>query len=177
MTKLEMATIVATLNEQYHAETTDALISLWYTALGHLEFDEVRKAAIEVLLTYTGTFAPTIGMVATKLKEQKAENEGRLSDGEAYQIMRDAVRRFGRYNPASAMYEIRKASPLVATAVSILGWDEVCSWKVDEEGVNRAHFWRVLAGLRQSGQKRFVETAISTPTLPESVLKLLQRGN
>lgn len=177
MTKLEMAGIVTMLNQQYAAETTDALVALWFAALGHYEADEVKRAAVEVLLSYTGTFPPTIGMVATALRRREDGADGNLSEGEAYKLLIEAIKRFGRYNQAGAMFEIRRRSPLVAHAVSVLGWSEICGWKTEDEPANRAHFWRVIAGLRQGRERRYFSTPIGSPEITATVVKSIANGN
>lgn len=177
MTKLEMAGIVAMINQQYAAETTPALVALWFAALGHYEHEEVKRAAVEVILTYTGTFAPTIGMVATVLRRHAEGSEGTLSEGEAYKLLIDSIKRFGRYNQAGAMFEIRRKSRLVEHAVAILGWAEICGWKTEDEPANRAHFWRVLAGLRQGRERRYFSTPIGSHQLVGDVVKSIGNGS
>jgi hypothetical protein len=178
MTKLETGMVVAMLMQQYSVEVTETLVNLWYSALGSCEYDAVQRAAVEVLMSYTGTFPPTIGMVATALRKQNEKSESELSEGEAYRIVLDAIRRFGRYNQASAMYEIRRKSSLVERAVETMGWSEICSWRSEDEAANRAHFWRVLAGLRQSTDRRMLsQTSFPSAAISAEVLKRIGNGN
>jgi hypothetical protein len=178
MTKFETGTVVAMLMQQYAIEVTDALVALWFAALGQYPFEDVQKAAVEVLVSYTGTFPPTIGMVATALRKQTEQAEAELSEGEAYKLVLDAIRRFGRYNQASAMYEIRHRSKLVERAVETLGWSEICSWRSEDEAANRAHFWRILAGLRQSTDRRMMtQAAFPSAVVSAEVLKRISNGN
>lgn len=178
MTRLETGTVVAILMEQYGVEVTPMLVAVWHGALGGYDFADVQRAAIEVLMSYTGTFAPTVGMVATALRKQRGTQESELSEGEAYQILQDAIKRWGRYNQASAMHDISSKSTLVERAVRVMGWSEICSWRLEDEPANRAHFWRVLAGLRQtSDRKMLLEPTFTTAEVAAEVLKRIGYGD
>lgn len=154
MTPAETSQILATLFLQYQgAEVTTLSVALWHSALGRYSVEEVSRAVSELLLTYTGTYPPTIGMVAEILRRQEADSDSRLTEGEAWAILVDAVKRRGRYDQAGAMHLLRERSELVARAAELLSWDSICSWQSDDEVANRAHFWRVLGGLKRERER------------------------
>ncbi|CAB4220498.1 Replicative helicase inhibitor G39P, N-terminal [uncultured Caudovirales phage] len=155
MTEQETIRILTTLFLQYPGiEVETALVKLWHRALGHYSAEEVSAAVMEVLLTHASTFAPTIAHVAQVLRKSSEQAESTLSEGEAWQILLHTIKRFGRYNQAGAMFEIRRQSALVERVVNTMGWPEICSWRSDDEVSNRAHFWRILAGLRQTTEAK-----------------------
>lgn len=160
MTLAETSKILTTLFLQYSgAETTHLLIAIWHHCLGRYSTRQVSLAVSELLQTYTGTYPPTVGMVAEIIRRRELEEESRLTDGEAWSILVDAVRRRGRYDQAGAMHLLRERAPLVARAAEMLGWDEICSWQVDDEVANRAHFWRILGGLKRERERALLPTA------------------
>jgi hypothetical protein len=149
MTLTEMSAVVTTVFLQFpHAEITKATVLLWHRALGHYPADEVSSAVVEVLLTHKSTYPPTIAHVADVLRARELQRSGAMTDGDAWELLTNSVSRFGRYNEAGAYAHIIKRSEMVAAAVRSLGWTTICGWSSHDEVGNRAHFWRVLSGLR-----------------------------
>lgn len=151
MTLQEMSVIVTTLYLQFpSSEVTQPVVRLWHKALGHYSAHELHEAAVEVLLTHRSTFPPTIAHVAEALRAKEVRKLGELSDGEAWRVLIYTVQKFGRYNQAGAMHELRETNPMVADAARMLGWETICGWNTADEVGNRAHFWRVLQGLKNA---------------------------
>lgn len=170
MTLEEMSVIVTTVFLQYpNAEVTQPIVRLWHRALGDYPAQTVNDAVMEVLVTHRSTWPPTIGHVAEVLRAREARRSKELSDGEAWQLLTKTVSRFGRYNSAGGLFVLRETSPMVEEAAKILGWQTICGWSSADEVGNRAHFWRVLDGLRNA--KRIAWTTRETPQVIQTILK------
>jgi hypothetical protein len=175
MTPAETARVVATLFVQYPgAEVTTMIVKLWHHALGSYPADQVFQAANEILVTYSGSYPPTIGMVAEVLRRQQSTKV--VSEGEAWAILVDAVKRRGRYDQAGAMHLLRERSPLVARAAELLGWEQVCSWRTEDEVANRAHFWRVLSGLKKERELAQLPSSGASSAIADINVKNLVKG-
>lgn len=173
----ETAEIVATLLLQYPNVTpSEPLIRLWHRALGHYPMELVTSASIHVLNTHTGFHPPTIAHVVQAIRKLSPDCETEMSDGEAWQVLTKAISRFGRYNQIHALSALERESRIVAQAVSMMGWETICNWKVDDEVANRAHFWRVVAGLRSSMNHAAVKRE-ENPTLLSFSQREISRGN
>lgn len=176
-TRQEVAALLVALWQQYLTEPTSSTCALWHSALGHYPIETLQRAGAELLLTYEGTIAPTIGMLAAIVRRQNDKTEETLSEGEAWSILQNAIRRFGSYNQAGAMHDIRQRSALVERCAQLLGWREICSWRTDDEVANRAHFWRVFNGLKREAQLAALPSGQdSRLALVESVVKSIGSG-
>jgi hypothetical protein len=130
-----------------HFVVTEPMIRLWcdsFPSMTSTEFWEVMRTALK---SHTGNFPPTIGQVYATLDRMQGADD--LTDGEAWGVVNEAVRRFGRYSPGQAREYLRtKGGERLVAAVRALGWPDVCAWKAEDEAANRAHFWKVYGGLR-----------------------------
>lgn len=66
---------------------------------------------------------------------------GRPTPEEAWGLVRAEIRRAGSYR--SPEFD----EPLVAEAVRIMGWSDICMAPIDQEGITRAHFMRIYGSL------------------------------
>jgi hypothetical protein len=173
----ETSVIVTTVFLQYpHAEVTAPIVRLWHRALGDYPAEVVTDAVMEVLVTYKATYPPTIAHVAEVLRSRDDRRAGNLTDGEAWELLTNSISRFGRYNQAGAMHAIREQSEMVAEAAKMLGWQTICRWHQADEVGNRAHFWRVISGLRNA--KTVAWTKREMPLVVQQIIKReLPRGN
>lgn len=176
MTKTEMSKALTALFLQYPgAEVTPPIVELWHRSLGRYSAEQFNQAVIEALLTYAGTFPPTIGLLAQVLAKNEA---GRvLTEGEAWGALISAVRRFGAYQPSEAMAALESVSPTIVAAVKSIGWTTICRWEMSDEVSNRAQFWRIIAGFNKEREvSRLLGREVS-PFLLEVKNRELAHGN
>jgi hypothetical protein len=149
-----------------HFVVTEPMIRLWcdsFPSITPTEMWDVMRAALK---SHTGNFPPTIGQVYATLDRMKGADE--LTDGEAWGVVTEAVRRFGRYSPGQAREYLRsKGGERLVAAVRSLGWPDICAWRGEDEAANRAHFWRVYSGLRARDEIRSrMAPAIAAKVMP-----------
>lgn len=178
MTLEETSVIVTTLFLQFPtSEVTQPVVRLWHRALGHLPAATVNEAVLDVLLTHRSTYPPTIAHVAEAIRAREVQALGELSDGEAWHELNYIVKRFGRYNEAGAMHELRERNPMVADAARMLGWETICGWNTADEVGNRAHFWRVLQGLKNARNMTLLGKRETSKVLDQVFRREIGRGS
>lgn len=176
MKKSEMSKALTAMFLQYPgAEVTQPMVELWHRSLGRYSAAEFNSAVVEVLLTHTSTFPPTIGMLAEVL----ARNEsGRvLTEGETWAALVSTVRRFGAYRSSEAISHLESVSPTIAATARAIGWETICRWDVGDEVSNRAHFWRMMAGFQKTEQTNKILGREVLPFLAEVKKREITHGN
>lgn len=154
-------------------KVTEPTAKLWADSFEGMDPDTFWKAIHAALKTHTGNFPPTIGQVHAVMEDLR--NLGEMTEGEAWGLLIEAVRRFGFYQPVEARKFIQKhGGDRMVEVVRCMGWSEVCCWNVADEAANRAHFWRMLQGFKK--REDFKAKVIDRPRLdkPESAGEIAQ---
>jgi hypothetical protein len=132
---------------------TKELASFWCKAFEDVSKEEFGKAMIATLKTNISGFPPTIGQVNEMLQHTTAPVSEQLTEGEAWNILIQAVKRFGNYRRDEAFKWMREQSERVARCAEIMDWNSICLWETRDQPANRAHFWKVLSGLEQRDRR------------------------
>lgn len=129
------------------------LCTFWLRAFDGVSREQFSRAMIATLKTSASGFPPTIGQVNEMLQQATLSQSEQLTDGESWNILIQAVKRFGNYRQDEAMKWMREQSPRVARCAEIMDWKTICLWETKDQPANRAHFWKVLAGLEQRDKR------------------------
>ena len=136
-----------------HIAVTEELAMFWSKAFPSVSKDEFSRAMIATLKTNFSGFPPTIGQVNEMLQQTTATVSEQLTEGEAWNILIQAVKRFGNYRRDEAFKWMREQSERVARCAEIMDWNSICLWETRDQPANRAHFWKVLSGLEQRDRR------------------------
>jgi len=119
--------------------------------LSDLEF---KKAVDEIIATQKDLY-PGTNIIA--LIRERAKTKLRLTSAEAWGIVKNQISQIGSYG------QPKFEDPIIAKAVGILGWRELCMSENQE--IDRAHFFKVYDSL--------VEREKNSIMLPERLKKLI----
>lgn len=150
MTKKEVHEILMRAFVQWpHMTVTVPMTELWFEAFKSYPIDQFRMAMTAALKNSHKGFPPTIGEVNYILSQMTNLPEDRLTEGEAYRIIINAVQRFGSYQGTQALDYLKSINPRLEQCAKIMGWKDICAWQTDDEPANRAHLWRVYLGIKE----------------------------
>ena len=135
MTRKEFSQFVAAIKTYYPRENllpNAEAVSLWYDALGDLDY----KAVSKMLLRWVGTnkWSPTIADIragVTTAEKPELESEWTQGWGEVTR----AISKFGIYREVDALESM---SPAVRDCVKSIGWKNICN--SENIGVERGQF-------------------------------------
>jgi hypothetical protein len=111
------------------ADNAQGVAQVWHRMLGDLPAEECY-AAVEELLT-TALHPPGIGDIRRLVATRRV---GAPDEAAAWEEVRLAIGRCGRDK------EPEWSHPVIAEAVSALGWVTICNSNIDAEMATRAHF-------------------------------------
>jgi hypothetical protein len=143
MTKAETAKILAVISAAYPTvEIPKATIAVWHDLLNDLPFDVAIAATRRVLVQQDSVHLPAPGRI--RREAYILMRTPCVDPGQAWSIVRDAVRRHGWYDPPGGTWDF--ADELIRDAVRAIGWDTLC--QSTEIGVERSHFMRIYSAMR-----------------------------
>ncbi len=175
MQKSDLVKIMAVVWLQWpQFELQNALVDLWFRIFKNENLDDV-KIAFESWLKQPRKFPPTTGEIFELLRKNTENAAEQITEGEAWRTLLACVELFGARRGDEAASWLKSRSSQIWRSVEILGWRQICAWKLEDEVANRAHFWRVFSDLR----KRDELAKISGREIPKPLeaLQLTTRKN
>lgn len=170
-TQIEVLKVIKVLGDAYPTfQLTSASIEVYVRMLSDLPAELLEKATLDHISR--STFFPTIAELRSAAFDLVDLPNDELHTHEAWQQVQDEIQRAGRHR------EPVFADPLVAEAVRVLGWHNLCA---SENPISdRSHFvhlYRSLAERRRQEERRLPEvrrfvalqSGNLTPSLPEVV--------
>jgi len=126
MTRKYLIKLLTFLANSYHGkfkfpkknkEETELLIETWYTYLKEYDHDLVKNSVKKAVI-FHAEWPPTIGELVKETQELKNINEKQITSEEAWQIAKEAVRKYGFYKPKEA----KESMPVsVWKAINMIG--------------------------------------------------------
>ncbi|RDV83896.1 hypothetical protein [Ammonifex thiophilus] len=119
---------------QLRGVNLEPTIYLWSSALSDVPYELAKQALLKVL--FTGRHFPTVAEVLEAVVELQWGRP--RTPEEAWELVRDAVRRYGTFRWEEA---VKSLPPDVAEVVRQIGWVEICT--SDKPDVIRSQFFRI----------------------------------
>lgn len=96
--------------------------AMWYKSLEDLDYDLAAQAVKNLTRTHSGWLYPAqIRQACMDITNPKP------SFTEAYQLMNDSIRKFGRYRHQEALDYIMEQNPHMHTVVKAIGFQTLCN--------------------------------------------------
>ena len=134
----KLLTVIGSAYQNFEVPQTeqDMKLHTWHKMLKDLDF-EVAKAAAQKHIAES-KYPPAISEIRDQAVDVKNYEEGRLTAGEAWGKVIQAVRDYGYYREQEALDSLPEKAAKTAEA---LGWQSICDAK--EEGVARGQFLKI----------------------------------
>lgn len=116
------AEVMAYLGTGVGKAPTKDQIKVYYDLLNDLPLEALQFAARQAMAEQTYPVIPPVGVLRKLATEYKRGGEG-MTAGEAYELARRAIRRFGYYAQAEGLASL---PPDVAAVTRQIGWDIWC---------------------------------------------------
>lgn len=163
MTRDEVKVLISSISVCYQKnlmpELSTEMIDVWYNLLKDLEYNEAMSATVAAI-AQSPDYPPTIGKIRGLLAEAKTM---RLPAADAWQLIREAVRKFGYYRKDEAE---KWLGPEVWKVVCRNGWDHFCT-------MDRSNATTCYAQFR-SAYEAEAQYNLSRSQIPEGVKRTLE---
>ncbi|MDR2790242.1 MAG: DUF6475 domain-containing protein [Campylobacteraceae bacterium] len=120
MTRVEMISQLSVIAEAYHEKVSEARYELYYQVLKELDYEEFKKACIDILSTRKYSSFP---MPAEFLNIEEIESKAMSALGE----LKSAFRRYGRYRSVCF-----RDKALMACVDAMGGWIALCNMDIND---------------------------------------------
>lgn len=124
-------------------EVNDGVYAVWSELFEDYPADVVKRALLLLAKTLKHAFAPSMPEIFEAIREVTAKPGENLTAAEAFGLVAERVRRYGRYQSERALADL---PPLVRDTVRALGWESVCNSQNPE--ALRAQFIRAFESQR-----------------------------
>lgn len=139
----EIAKLIGVMAAAYpNTQVTDATIEVYITMLKDIPL-ELLTVSVQQCMAES-EFLPTVA----KIREKALALTTPVAPEplEAWGVVLKAIEKYGFYRSPEFN------DPVIAKAVDCIGWRNLCSSELDNQGVDRAHFSRVYEGLRRQAE-------------------------
>jgi len=158
-TQIMIASITVCYQKNLMPEISSLMIDTWYMLLSDLDYKETMTA-VAALIAENPSFPPTIGAIRGRIAESKMKS---MSSADAWQLIREAVKKFGSYQPDEAE---KWLGAEIWKTVSRNGWEYFCTMSRDNATTCFAQF-------RQAYEAE-AKYKLTQSQIPESVRNKLE---
>jgi len=121
-------------------------LEVWGTDMADFDGEQV-KAAVTSLYRDGREWPPNSAHIRNRILEL---SHGSVTEGEAWELLQRAVRKFGHAADDKANEWLAEQDPIVAEAVQRLGYRDYCLSNLDDQTTWRAQFRRIF---EQAGEQ------------------------
>lgn len=169
MTRQEIIKLIRVLSVNYRGWPEEGkeedTVLLWESMLGDMSF-EIGQAAVKAHMSRS-PFPPTIADIRQAAIDLTTHQ---ISASESWQMVVDAINRFGYYNEEKALESL---PPEVAEMVKRFSWRELCL--SEQPDVLRAQ-WRMAWENKQKKERDFAVLPQEVRSMIENQILYLNRG-
>lgn len=139
---------------------SEPLVNLWCLAFPDETPEQFLAAGVAALKVGNKGFPITIEHVSEMLISLKQPLHEKMTEGEVWGLLMQAVSSFGRFRQAQAFKYLKEQNERVAVVAQQLGWSVIADWRREDLGINRAHFWKMYQAIQQRDKR---EDTIGVP--------------
>ena len=154
MTRDELKTIIAVISRAYpklFVTPDKEMVDLWFMLLEDIAYSEAQTAVVAWIREEK--YPPAISDICGKIFDYK--NNSRISGDEAFQLVRQAVRRHGYCSPGEARDFLGEE---IWSVVERYGWDYFCTYDTDNVTTVQAQFARLWDHLEEKKHRYAVQS-------------------